>query len=231
MDMPTTETPPEAYLPRSAYTIARVAANPKTAGQEAGLEAVHTNLRAALRERDDLLEQEQKKAAVHDVADDDVDDDIEGYELHLLGAVKKNREAPKYRRYFKDGLRAITMAEPRKEEPELVADMLVCMAEDKNDPEIGEVVTSWLPKLTASRLKVVAADDALTAIEKALANLEEKKIPALMAAWREEYKKLEGTLVTIYPSNPKRVSRCFKAFLKNRKASKPQSAGTPPTTP
>jgi len=141
--------------------------------------------------------------------------------LQLLGAVKKNRDNPQYRRYFKDGLRAVTMAEPRKEEPELVADILGCMAEDKNDPEIGEVVTAWLPKLTASRAKVVAADEALSLVEKALANLEDKKIPALMATWREEYKKLEGALLTIYPTNPKRVRRFFIAFRRSRKPAKP----------
>jgi hypothetical protein len=51
MDMPTPETPPEAYLIRSAYTIARVGADPKAAGREAGLDAAHTTLRTALGER------------------------------------------------------------------------------------------------------------------------------------------------------------------------------------
>lgn len=221
MDMPTADTPAEAYLPRSAYSISRVAADSKASGREAGLDTAHLNLRAVLRERDDLLEEEQKKSALHDAADEFVDDDIEAFELHLLGAVKKDRDNPKYRRYFPSGLRAITQAEPRKEEPELVGDMLDCMAEDENDVDIGAVVTMWKPKLTASRAKVLAAHETLTIVEKALANLEEKKIPALMAAWREEYKKLEGALVTIYPSHSKRVARFFKPFRKNRKVSKP----------
>jgi hypothetical protein len=231
MDMPTTETPADAYLPRSAYTISRVAADPKAAGSESGLDSAHNNLRAAIRERDDLKEEEQKKDALLDANDENVDDDVEGFELGLLGAVKKDRDNPKYRRYFKSGLRAVTMAEPRKAEPELVSDMLVCMAEDLNDPDIGAVVTQWKPKLTASHAKVVAADEALTAVEKTLANLEEKKIPALMATWREEYKKLEGTLLTVYPTNPKRIARFFKAFRRARKPSKPQLPQTPPATP
>jgi hypothetical protein len=44
-----------------------------------------------------------------------------------------------------------------------------------------------------------------------------------MAAWRDEYKKLEAALITVYPSNPKRVARCFKPFRKNRKVYKPKT--------
>ncbi|MDI1445659.1 hypothetical protein [Polyangium sp. 6x1] len=220
MDMPTQDTPPEGYLPKSAYATGRVAADKKAAGLEAALLAVHDELKKTLRERDDLEEERQRKSAVLDARDGDCDADVENFELQLLGAVRKNREHPKYRRYFKTGLRDVTTAEPRKEEPEQVGQMLEAMAEDKNDPEIGEVVASWEPKLTASRANVVTADAALTETEKALDFLEEKRIPALMAAWREEYKKLEGALTTVYASNPKMVDRFFKPFRKRRKDTK-----------
>ena len=226
MDMPTPDTPPEAYLPRSAYTTARVAADPKINGLEQPLDAKHQELKLALRERDDLLELLQKKSALFDVADTHCDDDITGFELHLLVAIRKNRDNPKYRRYFATGVRDVTTAEPRQEEPEVVSDMLTAMAEDKNDPEIGSVITQWQPKLSASRGNVVAADADLTATEKALAYLEEKKIPALLASWREEYKKLEGSLTTAYPNDPKRVARCFKPFRKKRKPAKDATSNT-----
>lgn len=228
MDMPTADTAAEAYVPKSAYSKSRVAADPKTAGREAGLATVHANLVALLRQRDDLRELEQSNSALLDAADEAVDDDVEGFELHLLGAVKKNRDNPKYRRYFPDGLRAITAADPRKEEPELVGDMLTLMAEDGNDPEIGEAVRTWRPKLTTSLTRVVDADEALTTTEKALAMIQDVKLPGLLANWRDEYKKLEGALLMVYPTDPKRVARFFKPFRKNRKISKPQ---TPSTTP
>ncbi|WP_136931493.1 hypothetical protein [Polyangium fumosum] len=218
--MPTQDTPPEGYLPKSAYATGRVAADKKTAGLEAPLLVVHGDLKTALRERDDLEEERQRKSAILDARDGDCDADVEGFELQLLGAVRKNREHPKYRRYFKTGLRDVTTAEPRKEEPEQVAQMLDAMAEDKDDPEIGEIVTSWEPKLTASRANVVAADADLSETEKALAFLNEKRIPALMAAWREAYKKLEGVLTTVYASTPKMVDRFFKPFRKRRKDTK-----------
>ena len=228
MDMPTADTPAEAHIPRSAYTKARVAADPKTAGLEVGLATVHTNLVALLRHRDDLLEQEQAHTALLDAADEACDDDVEGFELHLLGTVKKNRDNAKYQRYFRNGLRAVTQADPRKEEPELVADMLTQMAEDTNDPEIGEAVQAWKAKLTASHARVVAADETLKTTERALTLVEGTKLPGLLATWREEYKKLEGALLMAYPTEPKRVARFFKPFRKNRKVSKAQ---TPSPTP
>lgn len=220
MEMPTEDTPAEAYLPRSGYTLARVAADPKAAGLEKGLAAVHADLKAKLRERDDAEEEAQNKSAVLDARDSDCDDDIEGFELHLLGAVKKERNHPKYQRYFKGGLREVTTAEPRKAEPAIVGEILKAMAEDKDDPEIGEAVGAWTAKLTASRALVTSADEELGAIEATLTHLDEKVIPALMAKWREEYKKLEGALLGVYASTPKRVDRFFKPFRKRRKEAK-----------
>ncbi|MBK9260318.1 MAG: hypothetical protein IPM54_10825 [Polyangiaceae bacterium] len=151
--------------------------------------------------------------------------------LMASGAVKKNRDNPKYKRYFADGLRAVTAAESREEEPKIVADILESMAEDENDPEIGAVVTQWKSKLAAARAKVIATVESLETTEKAIAYIKDKKLPVLMATWREEYKKLEGALLTVYASNPKRVARFFKPFRKNRKVSKLQTPVVPPASP
>ncbi|MBK9265492.1 MAG: hypothetical protein IPM54_37610 [Polyangiaceae bacterium] len=77
MEMPTAGTIAEAYLPKSAYSVSRVAADPKTKGLESGLEAVHTSIKTTLRERDDLEEQAQKNAALLDADDDACDDVVE----------------------------------------------------------------------------------------------------------------------------------------------------------
>lgn len=233
MEMPHEDTPAEAYLPKSSYTTARVAADPKTAGLEKPLEEKHELLKKAIRDGEDLRETEQKKSAVLDARDNDCDEDIEAYQLGLMAAVKKNLGSPKYTRYFKGGLREVTQAEPRQEEPELVGQMLAAMDEDKKDPEIGSAVVTFLPKLTASRDKVLEADKDLSTVEKELAFLEDKTIPALMAAWREEYKKLEGALTTVYPSDAKKVDRFFKPFRKRGKTAKKAAAPnvTPPVVP
>jgi hypothetical protein len=231
MEMPGEDTPAEAYLSKSAYTIARVAADPKVAALEKGVETSHAQLKKALRDREDLQESVQRKMAVLDAADTGCDDDIGGFELGLLGLVQKNREAPKYRRYFAYGLREVTTAEPRQEEPELVRQMLIAMDEDKADSDLGPLVAVWSPKLTASRNKVIAADEDLTTLEKDLAFLTDKTIPSLMAAWRTEYKKLEGALTTAYADNPKKVDRFFKPFRKRRKDKKqPEGPSTPAPT-
>lgn len=220
MEMPNEDTPPEAYVPRSAYTISRVAADPKTAGLEKPLEAIHLDLKKILRDREDHEEEAEKRSAIVDARDNELDEDIGGFELGLLALVTKNRDDPRYRRYFPDGLREVTTAEPRKEEPELVGDMLESMTEDMNDPELGSLVATWAPKLSTSRGKVLAASESLAFTEKELAILEDKRIPALMAAWRTEYKKLEGQLTAVYASNPKKVARFFKPFRKRSKARK-----------
>ncbi|MEO7328289.1 MAG: hypothetical protein ABI193_06910, partial [Minicystis sp.] len=103
-------------------------------------------LKKALRQREDLRESEQQKTAVVDARDEDCDEVIEGFELGLYAAVKKNRGHAKYRRYFKDGLREVTQAEPRKAEPEQVGKMLAAMKEDAGDVEIGPVVTAFEAK-------------------------------------------------------------------------------------
>lgn len=220
MEMPPEDTPPEAYLPRSAYTISRVAADPKTAGLEKPLEAIHVDLKKILREREDFEEEAEKKSAVVDARDSELDEDVGGFELSLLALVTKNREDPRYRRYFPEGLREVTTAEARKEEPELVGDMLDSMTEDMNDPELGSLVATWAPKLSNSRSRVLAASETLAITEKELALLNDKRIPALMAAWRTEYKKLEGQLTAVYASNPKKVARFFKPFRKRNKSKK-----------
>lgn len=230
MDMPTEDTPARAYLPRSAYTIARVAANPKTAGLESGLRTAHGNLKNALRQFEDLEEQEEEKSALFDFADEVCDVDVEGFELHLLAAVNKNRDHVKYARYFKNGLRSVTQAEARDEEPALVETIVHNLANDSQDAEIGAVATQWQSKLVASRDHVVSAEKNLGLAEDASEQAKQTTIPALMAAWREEYKKMEGTLINAYPNDPKRVTRFFKPFRKTRKRAKSQS-NTPPTTP
>jgi hypothetical protein len=225
MEMPGEDTKPEAYLPKSAYTTSRVAADTKAAGHEKALEGCHTQLKQALRDREDLKEKIEKKKAALDAADTECDDGIRGFELGLYALVKKNRDAPKYRRYFLRGLREVTEADSRTEEPERVGQMLVAMEEDKNDADMGPLVAVWNPKLTASRTTVLEADEALDTLEKELAYLEEKTIPSLMATWRKEYKALEGALTTVFADEPKKVERFFKPFRKPRKDKKQPPPG------
>jgi hypothetical protein len=231
MEMPTADTPAAAYLPRSAYTIAHVAAVKKTAGLEKGLAGAHDALKKALRHREDLEEEEEKKSAVLDARGDECDADIEGFELGLLALVGKARSDKRYVRYFKNGLRGITEAEPRKAKPELVGQMLDAMNEDESDPELGPLVAMYQSKLIASRDGVVAADQDLGATEKEIAYLEDKALPALMVAWQEEYKKLQAALTTVFPTNPKRVDRFFKAFRKRSKPAKKAAPATPTPPP
>lgn len=231
MEMPGEDTPPIAYLPRSTYTIARVAADPQTKGLESSLESAHVALQQALRQGEDLEYEEQKKTAVHDAKDEHNDDNIEGFELALLAHVKKNRNDPQYIRYFPNGLREITAADPRKEGRDRIEQMLETMTKDEADASLGPLVAIWAPQIKTAFGEVKTADDSLTETEKALAFLNEKTIPALMATWRTEYKKLEGALTGVYASNPKKVARFFKPFRRRQKANKKAEPTPAPVTP
>ncbi|APR79330.1 Hypothetical protein A7982_04677 [Minicystis rosea] len=222
------ETSAESRLKRSAFTTAGVGADDDVAGREQGLATIHATVKKAVRSRDDLAEEVQKKEAILTVKDRACDATIEDFELRLLALVRKDRNDPRYRRYFPAGLRSITQADMRDEEPDMVADMLKSMAEDAADPLIGALVSEARPKLSAKLADVETADAALTALEKDLAYLEEKTLPALLATWDDEYKKLHGVLVTAFPRDPARVESYFKPFRKSRaKAKKPVTPSTP----
>lgn len=235
MEMPTEDTAPEAYLPRSAYTVARVAADRKTKGNEKDLAKVHKDLKEALRKWDDLAEEVQGKSAVFDAADLDCDDTIRTYELGLYGVVEKNRDDPRYRRYFPNGLREVTEAEPRKEEPARVGQILDAMEEDKSKPELElePLILQHQSKIAAARDAVVLAEENLAKSEKTLAYLSDVTIPTLMAEWRKRYKELEGMLTKVFATNTRRVDRFFKQF--RSRSTKKKAAGpvvtTPPATP
>lgn len=228
MEMPGEDTPPIAYLQRSAYSIARAGADPKTIQFTGGLEAAHAMLKQTLRELEDLEFEEQKKTAAYDTKDEHCDDEIEGFELGLLALVKKNRDDARYDRYFPEGLREITAAS-RKDGPDRIQQLLETMKLDANHPELGSLIAQWAPKITTAHGELVDAEQSLANTEKALAFLKEKTLVSAMADWRTEYKKLEGALTGVYASNPKKVGRFFKPFRKRRKENKSTtSASSPP---
>jgi len=216
MEKPRDDTPPADYVAHSAFTTAAVAADEAVAGREAGLHKAHTDLKESLRTREDKREQRQKQKAILVVKDAALDRVIRSFELRLLDAVNKRRDEPEYRRYFPDGLRQVTEAEPRKAEPALVDAMLSAMAEDHAHPVLGPIVTEFKPKLEAALSAVRAADKALGAVETEVNYLDDKTIPAQMAHWVDEYVKLHGALKQALPRDAQRVEDCFLPFRKAR---------------
>lgn len=124
---------------------------------------------------------------------------IRSFELRLLDAVNKRRTDPDYRRYFENGLREVTEAEPRKAEPAIVDSMISAMAEDQKRSVIGPIVTELKPKLESALAAVRAAEKALGQSETEESYLEDKTIPAQMAHWVDEYVKLHGALKQALP--------------------------------
>lgn len=224
-DMPDDDTTAAAYLKRSAFTCAAVFADDSTRGLEKGLRGAHDNLKGAVRLLEDKREDEQKQLADVGQLDLKTDRGVNELVVRLLAMLNKNFDHPTYRRYVPGSVRDITQAEPRKEEPKKVADILTLLEEDKAKPGLDKLAAEFIPRLTQSNADVIAADVKLAALEAEIEHLEEKTIPALMVDWEVEYRKLEAALTGVWPLEPDRVQRCFKAFRKKKKKAKAAGAG------
>ena len=224
MELPRDDSPPEALLSHSAYTLAAVAADPKVAGLEAGLKTGHATLKQCVRDTEDKTEAVHAAEALFETADRTCDNEVRSFNLMLFGVVEKKRENPLYQRYFKDGIRAVTEAEPRSTEPDLVKDIITALDEDAANAIMKPVVTEFRPRLQTAVDAVVAKEAALSTVEGELRYLEDKTLPAARATWLSEYVKLHGKLKDALPDEPQRVERYFRRF---RKAAKKPAASDP----
>jgi hypothetical protein len=234
MEKPREDTPTSAYLEHSAFTVAGVAADPEVAGLEAGLGQVHVELKAKVRELEDRKEEVERKLAVFLLKDRFLDALVREFELRLFGLVNKKRSDALYIRYFKDGLREVTEADPRRVEPKLVADIITSLDEDAVKPGIGPLATELKPGFEAALGAVVQTEKVLTAAEDQATYIEDKTIPELEARWTDEYVMLHGALKTKLPRDAGRVESFFYPFKKRerrkRQAADGAAGGEPAAT-
>lgn len=221
MQKPDKDTPTGDYIKRSAFTNAGVAADSETAGLEAGLRLQHVALKQDLRLLAELEEQKQEKQAVLVFKDRRCDVLVNRFELGLYALVDKKRDDPLYRRYFEDGLRDVTQASMRTGEPAKVGIIIQSLGEDAQKPGIGALSAEYRPQLVAALAEVVAAEEALTAVEGQIAYLSDKTIPEREALWTDEYVKLHGALKGLFPRDAARVESYFDRFKKRAKKAKP----------
>lgn len=230
MERPRHDTPIPSYLDHSAFAVAGVAADPDVAGLEAPLAKEHDALKSQSRALEDQEEEVQKKRAVFLGKDSRCDRTVRSLELRLLDLVAKKRNDPLYRRYFPNGLREVTEAEPRAIEPALVQSIVATLNEDKSKPEIGPLATEFQPQLEAALAEVLATEKALRDAEAQAKHLDDKTIPEVKARWVDEYVKLHAALRGKLPRDPARVEGFFYPFKKDRK--KPaDGAGDVPVDP
>ena len=233
MDKPRDDTAVDAYREHAAYTTSSVAADDEVAGLEAELKTCHLELKAEERNLEDLNEEVQSARAIFLQKDKTCDRVIRAFELRLQGLVNKKTKDPLYKRYFKDGLRAVTEAEPKEVEPELVEGMIKSLDEDLKKPEIGPVAKEVKPALEATLKDVTDTRGVLVAIEKTRDRVKNQNIPAIKARWVDAYVKLHAALRGQFPRDAARVESYFYAFAKSAaKASASGSAGgvAPPVT-
>ena len=86
-----------------------------------------------------------------------------------------------YRRYFANGLREVTEAEPRAIEPALVQSIISTLVDDKNKPDIGPLATEFQPQLESTLADVLVTEKALSEAEAQAKHLDEKTIPEVPA--------------------------------------------------
>jgi len=221
MDNPREETGDEQYRTRGAYTIAAVRADPETTGMEVDFAAANAGVKTTGRQIDDLEDTLQEHEAVVIVRDLVTDKLVRSYDLHLLDMVDKNRDDPRYQRYFPNGLRAVTEADARQVEPKLVRDIIKTLDEDQTKPGFDKLHAEYRDKLWAAVQAVEVADTACEQIETQLAFLKDKVLIEVKLKWVEERKKLHAELTKKFPHDARRVESYFLRFAKARKK-KPQ---------
>lgn len=220
MDTPKEGTSLDLYRTNGVFTIAMVRADPDTQGLESSFAATHTIMVAKHREQEDLEDLLAERKALILIRDRTVDKLIRSFELRLLDMVGKNRADARYPRYFEHGLRAVTEANARTVEPQLVRDIIKTLDEDQNKPEFAPLHAEFRAKLLVAVEAVEAADKACTQVEEQLAFLEDKVIVELKLKWIEERKKLHADLTKKFPHDSARVESYFQRFARPR-AKKP----------
>ncbi|MDI1443359.1 hypothetical protein [Polyangium sp. 6x1] len=217
MDNPREDTPTDQYRTRGAFTLSGVRADAETQGMEAGFAAVHVELKAKAREQEDMEEKVQEHEAVISGCDRVVDRIVRSFDLRLFDLCDKNRDAPRYRRYFPEGLRSVTEADAREVEPKMVRDILKALDEDKDKPGMKPLHEEYFARLLGAVEAVEVADAACTKVEEQLAFLKEKTIPDVKRRWVEERIKLHADLTKKFPNDAARVESYFRRFAKPRK--------------
>jgi hypothetical protein len=217
MDNPREDTADQHYVTHGTFTIAAVRADPETNGMEADFATAHVDLKVKSREFDDLEETLHEQEAVIVVRDRSADKIVRSFELRLLATVEKNRDDPRYRRYFSNGLRAVTEADARTVEPKLIRDIIKTLDEDQSKPGLDVLYSEFRNKFLAAVEAVEAADAACTQTEGQLAFLEDKIIVELKQKWIESRTKLHAQLTLKFPLDAQRVESYFRRFAKPRK--------------
>lgn len=216
MDNPRDDTTKEQYRSRGVFTIAGVRADPETSGMEVAFAASHAALMTKEREIEDLQDAVQEHEAIISVRDAATDKLVRSFDLRLLDLVNKNRDDPRYRRYFPKGLRAVTEADAREAEPELVHGMIKTLDEDQAKPDFAPLHAEFRAKLQAAVEAVEAADKACGQAEEQLGFFQSKVLVELKLKWVEERKKLHAELTKKFPHDPSRVESYFQRFAKPR---------------
>lgn len=217
MDNPHDKTSVEHFLTHGAFTIAAVRADPDTHGLEIPFATVHGQLKTKWRALEDLDETVEEHEAVIVVRDRAADKVVRSFELRLLDVVGKNRDDPRYRRYFPDGLRAVTEADARAVEPKLVQDLIQTLEQDKVKPDFATLHADYQAKLQTALEAVQAADRACTHVETQWTFDRDKVLAELKVQWIEERKKLHADLSKKFPQDAPRVESYFRRFAKARK--------------
>jgi hypothetical protein len=217
MDNPRDDTSLAQFFPRGAFTIAAVRADPETKNLETAFATVHVNMRSKYRFVEDLEQTLEEAEAIIEVRDRTTDKTLRSFELRLLDLVGKNREDPRYRRYFPEGLRAVTEADARKVEPKLVRTLIKTLDEDQNKPGLSELHAAYRDRFQTCVDAVEAADTACAQIETQWAFENDVALVELRNQWVEERTKLHAELVKLFPNDPARVESFFKRFAKVRK--------------
>lgn len=216
MDNPRDDTPDKDFRTSGTFTISAVRSDPETQGMEVTFATTHIQLITKFREEEDLQDTVDEREAVIFVRDRVLDKHVRSFELRLLDLVGKKRDDARYRRYLQNGLRAVTEADARTAEPQLVRNIIKTLDEDQAKPDFAPLYNEFRNKFQAAVEAVEDADKACKQVEEQLAFLQDKTITELRLKWIEERKKLHAELTLKFPNDPTRVESYFRRFARPR---------------
>ncbi len=220
MDNPRDDATNEQYRTRGAFSIAIVRSDPDTNGMEVSFASAHSDLKTKWRDQEDLDDLIEEHEALVFLRDRYLDRTVRSFELRLLDAVNKDRNDPRYRRYFGAGLRAVTEADARQTEPKLVRQIVQTLDEDQDKDDMKPLYAEFRNRLATAVDEMEAADAACTKVEDQATFLKEKTLVELKLRWVEERKKLHAELTKKFPHDPSRVEGYFRSFAKPRRTKK-----------
>jgi hypothetical protein len=199
------------------HLLATLGADPAATDIASAFQARQTALEAAAAGRKASEAATIAAEALALMAEVAVEQVIRKIESRTLEAVKKRRDLDPYARLFPQNLGGALAPQGRAQitEAKRIAD-LILSPDGTRLVGITEEIAAFAPELRAAMVILVARIDGVELAEAAAVAAFGAELTA-RRQWREQYRKTEGLLTALYPTDRRRVESFFKGVKKAKK--------------